>query len=109
MSPILLALWGCRNGLDHGTEMSPGHRHCQGWNILGQERSQGLKKGLLEKLDCQQVLKGWKVWGVGREEEEEGRALLEGAQQDQSQEGQPSYSFIIHPTHVLQSLWGVPG
>lgn len=74
-----------------------------------QEGLNWLKKGLLEKLDCQQVLKGWKVWGVGREEEEEGRALLEGAQQDQSQEGQPSYSFIIHPTHVLQSLWGVPG
>lgn len=96
--------------------MSPGHRHSQGGTIQGQESSgqaQWVEQGLLEKLNPQQGLEGWRVWGLDSEEEEEGKALLEAAPWDQSQGGQPSYSFIIHSsvhsTPVLQALRGVPG
>lgn len=75
--------------------MSPGHRHCWGCDIQGQESS-GLtllvEKGLLEKLDPQWGLEGWRAWGLDREEEEEGKTSLEGAQWDQSQ----GHSLFIH-------------
>ena len=45
------------------------------------------------------------------EEEEEGKALWEEAQGDQSQGGQHSHSIIIHSSSysglVLQALWGI--
>lgn len=52
------------------------------------------------------------MWGLDREEEEEeGKALWEEAQGDQSQGGQHSHSIVIHSSSysalVLQALWGI--
>lgn len=109
VSPILLSLWMCGDTLDPGTECPLGIGTAREGLFRG-KRAQGR---LLEKLNPQQGLEGWRVWGLDSEEEEEGKALLEAAPWDQSQGGQPSYSFIIHSsvhsTPVLQALQGVPG
>lgn len=82
-SPILLALWTRRSTLDHGTECPLGTGMARAGTFRAGELRVGswVERGLLEKLGPRQGFKGWRVWGLDREEEGR-KALLEGAQQD---------------------------